>query len=73
LPLRLACGAVGPVAAWRHHAGRQPWQALGVEVLLTAALMFVITAMATDTRAAGHSAALAIGGAVALNSLWGGP
>jgi aquaporin NIP len=55
-------------------------QALGLEVLLTAALMFVITAVATDTRAegasavlAGQMAAVAIGGTVALNSLWAGP
>ena len=56
-------------------------QALGLEVLLTAALMFVITAVATDTRAAegasavlaGPMAAVAIGGTVALNSLWAGP
>ena len=56
-------------------------QALGLEVLLTAALMFVITAVATDTRAAegagvvpaGQMAAVAIGGTVALNSMWAGP
>jgi aquaporin NIP len=48
-------------------------QALGLEVLLTAALMFVITAVATDTRAVGQMAAVAIGGTVALNSLWAGP
>lgn len=48
-------------------------QALGVETLLTAVLMFVITSVATDTRAVGQLAALAIGGAVALDALWGGP
>jgi aquaporin NIP len=48
-------------------------QAFGVEVLLTAVLMFVITAVATDTRAVGQLAALAIGGTVALDALWGGP
>lgn len=46
---------------------------LGVEVLLTAVLMFVITSVATDTRAVGHLAAIAIGGTVALDALWGGP
>lgn len=50
-----------------------PWQSLGMETLLTAVLMFVILAMATDTRAVGQLAALAIGGTVALNALWGGP
>ena len=49
------------------------WQALGLEILLTAVLMFVIVAVATDTRAAGSMAALAIGATVALNSLWAGP
>lgn len=48
-------------------------RALGVEILLSAVLMFVITAVATDTRAVGQLAALAIGGTVALDALWGGP
>lgn len=48
-------------------------QSLGLEVLLSAALMFVITAVATDTRAVGELAALAIGAAVAVGALWGGP
>ncbi len=48
-------------------------QALGVEILLTSVLMLVITAVATDTKAAGFMAALAIGGTVALDALWGGP
>jgi aquaporin NIP len=49
------------------------WQALGMEVLLTAVLMFVITSVATDSRAVGEMAAVAIGGTVSLNALWGGP
>lgn len=48
-------------------------QAFGLELLLTAALMFVIIAVATDTRAVGEIAALAIGATVALDALWGGP
>lgn len=47
-------------------------QAFGLEVLLTAVLMFVIISVATDTRAAGQLAALAIGATVALDALWGG-
>ena len=35
--------------------------------------MFVITAVATDTRAVGGAAAIAIGGTVALDALFGGP
>jgi aquaporin NIP len=48
-------------------------QSLLLEMLLTAALMFVITAVATDTRAVGELAAIAIGFTVATNALWGGP
>ncbi len=47
--------------------------ALLYEVLLTAFLMFVIIAVATDTRAVGAAAALAIGGTVGLDALFGGP
>lgn len=48
-------------------------QAFGVEFLLTAMLMFVIAAVATDPRSGSHSAAPAIGATVALAALWGGP
>jgi aquaporin NIP len=47
--------------------------ALLYEMVLTAFLMFVITAVATDTRAVGAAAAIAIGGTVALDALFGGP
>ena len=47
--------------------------ALVYEVLLTAFLMFVIMAVATDTRAVGTAAAIAIGGTVGLDALVGGP
>jgi MIP family channel proteins len=43
------------------------------EVVLTFVLMLVIMAVATDTRAVGEAAALAIGGTVALGALVGGP
>ena len=43
------------------------------EVVLTFFLMFVIMAVATDTRAVGEAAAIAIGGTVALGALVGGP
>jgi MIP family channel proteins len=49
------------------------WQSLGLEVLLTAVLMFVIISVATDTRAVGQLAAVSIGATVALDALWGGP
>ncbi len=40
---------------------------------MSAFLMFVILAVATDTRAVGEAAAIAIGGTVALDALFGGP
>jgi aquaporin NIP len=46
---------------------------LGIEVVLTFFLMFVIKAVATDARASGNVAAIAIGGTVALCALMGGP
>ena len=48
-------------------------QSFGMEVLLTAVLMFVIISVATDTRAVGETAAIAIGATVGLDALWGGP
>lgn len=48
-------------------------QSFGLEIILTAFLMFVIIAVATDTRAVGETAAIAIGATVALDALWGGP
>jgi MIP family channel proteins len=42
------------------------------ELVLTAILMFVIMAVATDTRAIGAGAAIAIGGAIGLDALFGG-
>ncbi len=47
--------------------------ALVYEAVLTALLMFVIMAVATDTRAVGGAAAIAIGGTIGLDALFGGP
>ena len=46
---------------------------LGFEIVLTFFLMFVISAVATDHRAEGTMAGVAIGGTVALCALFGGP
>ena len=43
------------------------------ELVLTAILMFVIMAVATDTRAVGEAAAIAIGGTIGLDAMFGGP
>jgi aquaporin NIP len=61
-------GNVGATVPSGSHAQSFFW-----EVLLTAILLFVIMAVATDTRAIGDAAALAIGGTIALASLVGGP
>lgn len=43
------------------------------ELILTFFLMFAIMAVATDTRAVGEAAALAVGGTVGLDAMFGGP
>ena len=43
------------------------------ELVLTVFLMFVVLAVATDTRAVGEAAAIAIGGTIGLDALVGGP
>jgi glycerol uptake facilitator-like aquaporin len=60
-----------PLGVTQPH-GSDP-QALVWETVLTFFLMLVIVAVATDTRAVGQGAAIAIGSAVALGSLVGGP
>jgi glycerol uptake facilitator-like aquaporin len=41
--------------------------------MMSAFLMFVILAVATDTRAVGEAAAIAIGGTIGLDAMFGGP
>lgn len=48
-------------------------QSLLLEFILTFLLMFVIMAVATDVRAVGQAAAIAIGGTVGLEALLAGP
>jgi aquaporin NIP len=71
LSLQLILGDVAQLGA-TIPAG-QAGQAFWLEVLLTAVLMFVIIAVATDNKAVGAPAALAIGFTVTLDALWGGP
>jgi len=65
LPAGQSYGATIPAVPWA--------QALGWEVILTFFLMFVIVAVATDTRAVGTMAGAAIGGTIMLAALVGGP
>lgn len=71
LLLRLSLGNVADVGA-TSPSGSQA-QSFLWEALLTAILLFVVLAVATDTRAVGEAAAIAIGGTIALASLVGGP
>ena len=71
LLLRLLLGNVAHVGATLP-AG-SVWQAFGFESILTFFLMFVIMAVATDSRAIGQAAALAIGATVGLEALFAGP
>lgn len=72
LALRLLFGRVAALGATVPGAGGAG-QALGLEVAITALLMFVIMAVATDARAVRGAAAPAIGGYVALAAIFAGP
>ena len=67
-------GSLGPIA---HVGATLPSGSQGQsflwELVLTFFLMFVIMAVATDTRAVGEAAAIAIGGTVGLDAMFGGP
>ncbi len=71
--LRLLLGNVASLGTTLPAGSGGAWQSFGLETLLTFFLMIVIMAMATDTRAVGQSAALAIGATVGLESLFAGP
>ena len=69
--LRASLGNVAHVGATLP-SGSQG-QAFLWEAILTFFLMFVIMSVATDTRAVGEAAAIAIGGTVGLDAMFGGP
>jgi MIP family channel proteins len=69
--LRSSLGNVADVGATLP-SGSQG-QAFLWELVMTAFLMFVILAVATDTRAVGEAAAIAIGGTIGLDAMFGGP
>lgn len=71
--LRLLLGNVAHVGTTLPAGSGGDWQSFGLEALLTFFLMFVIMAMATDTRAVGQAAALAIGATVGLEAIFAGP
>ena len=71
LVLRASLGRVAAVGATLPRGSDA--QAVLWEGVLTFFLMFVIMAVATDTRAVGEAAAIAIGGTVGLDAMFGGP
>jgi len=71
--LRLLFGNVAHLGTTLPAGSGGAWQSFALETLLTFFLMIVIMAMATDTRAVGQAAALAIGATVGLEALFAGP
>lgn len=69
----LVQATLGDVRLGVTHPAGSHIQSLVWEAVLTFFLMLVIIAVATDTRALGQGAAIAIGGAVTLGALVGGP
>lgn len=71
--LRILLGNIADVGTTLPGGSGGDWQSFGFEALLTFFLMVVIMAMATDTRAVGQAAALAIGATVGLEAIFAGP
>ena len=71
LSLRLMFGLVADMGATLPSGSAT--QSLALEVILSFFLMFVIMAVATDVRAIGQSAAIAIGATVGFEAILGGP
>jgi MIP family channel proteins len=71
LLLRVMFGNLASLGATQPRDGAG--QSFALEIVLTFVLMFVIMAVATDVRAVGQSAAIAIGGTVGLEALFAGP
>jgi aquaporin NIP len=69
--LRASLGNIAQVGAT--YPSGSSGQSFLWEVVMSAFLMFVILAVATDTRAVGEAAAIAIGGTIGLDAMFGGP
>jgi aquaporin Z len=63
----IAAGATAP------GAGISAWQALGMEILLTAGLIQTILGTASDARNMGTNNAISVGGYIILAGFWAGP
>jgi MIP family channel proteins len=71
LLLRAMFGDLAQLGATLPHGSAG--QSFLLETVLTFLLMFVITSVATDVRAVGQAAAIAIGGVIGLEALFAGP
>ncbi len=71
LAVRYLIGSAGGLGVTHPTNGAIPGMVF--EAILTYLLMFVIMAVATDVRAVGQAAAIAIGGTIALEALFAGP
>ncbi len=71
LVLRALFGDIAHLGATLPFGSAQ--QSFGLEIVLTLILMVVITSVATDTRAVGQAAAIAIGGTIGLEAIFAGP
>jgi aquaporin Z len=71
--LRLVFGNTGHLGATLPGPGYQDWQALLMEIVLTALLVSVILGTASAAQNVGAIAALGVGGYIALAGLWAAP
>lgn len=69
--LRLILGPVAKLGATLPAGSEE--QSLGLELITSYILMFVVSGVATDTRAIGELAGLAVGAAVGLDAIFAGP
>jgi aquaporin Z len=72
LILRMLFGDVASLGATMPDAGINAWQALAIEVLLTAGLVNVILGTAAGARVIGPNGAIAVSGYIAVAGLWAG-
>ena len=71
--LRLVFGNIEHLGATLPGPGYKPWQALLMEIVLTALLVSVILGTASAAQNVGAIAALGVGGYIALAGLWAAP
>jgi aquaporin Z len=71
--LRLVFGNIEHLGATLPGAGYKSWQALLMEIVLTALLVSVILGTASAAQNVGAIAALGVGGYIALAGLWAAP